>query len=214
MGSRKGIFLSLEGGEGSGKTTQSRRIVDYLQQRGHVVHVTREPGGTEAGEMIRDILLHRVDSLSARAELALYLASRSQLVEEVIRPKIEAGVSVICDRFGDSSTAYQGGGRDLGIEAVEEFNDWATAGLRPDLTMYFDVDPERGLSRAGSTGSPDRIEREAIDFHERVRAAYRVIAGRHPERFRVIPTEGGEDDVWDRVRSLLDGRLVEWEART
>jgi dTMP kinase len=111
MGSRTGIFVTLEGGEGSGKTTQSRRIVEHLRSMGRSVVVTREPGGTDAGELIRDVLLHRVSRLSPRAELALYLASRAQLVEEVVRPNLERGVDVVCDRFGDSSTAYQGGAR-------------------------------------------------------------------------------------------------------
>lgn len=208
-----GLFITLEGGEGSGKTTQSRRIVEYLEARGEEVLVTREPGGTDAGEMIREILLHRVDELSARAELALYLASRAQLVLEVIRPALKSGVCVVCDRFGDSSTAYQGGGRDLGVEFVEKMNKWATDGLSPDLTFYFDVEPEEGLARrearAGGRDELDRIEREALDFHERVRDGYLLVAGRHPERFWVIRTDGGEDEVWERVRSVLEGRLVE-----
>ncbi|MCA9752073.1 MAG: dTMP kinase [Gemmatimonadetes bacterium] len=215
MGSRRGLFVTLEGGEGSGKTTQRRRIVAFLRERGHEVLETREPGGTPAGELIRDLLLHRVESLHPRAELALYLASRAQLVEEVIREQLARGVSIVCDRFTDSSAAYQGGARDLGIETVERLNDWATDGVQPDLTLYFDVDPEEGLARRQSRGSGDealdRIEREALGFHERVRAAYRVIAGRHPERFRVVPTHGGEERVWERVRSTLEGKLVEWE---
>jgi dTMP kinase len=217
MGSRRGIFLTLEGGEGSGKTTQQQRIVAYLRERGHEVLETREPGGTEAGELVRDVLLHRVDSLNPRAELALYLASRAQLVEEVVRPGLEAGVCIVCDRFMDSSTAYQGGARDLGIEWVERLNAWAIQDVEPDLTLYFDVDPKEGLSRregrGGGSESLDRIEREGLGFHERVREAYRVIAGRHPDRFRVIPTEGGEERVWERVRTTLDGKLSEWEAR-
>lgn len=216
MGSRTGIFITLEGGEGSGKTTQSRRIAEYLRERGFEVLETREPGGTEAGEIVRDLLLHRVDSLTAKAELALYLASRSQLVAEVVRPALARGACVVCDRFGDSSTAYQGGGRDLGVDFVERMNDWATDGLAPDLTLYFDVDPAVGLDRRGARGKGteelDRIEREDLEFHERVRAAYRLVAGRHPDRFRVVRTDGGEDAVWERVRSVLEGRLVEGRA--
>lgn len=216
MGSRRGIFLTLEGGEGSGKTTQQRRIVAYLRERGHEVFEAREPGGTDAGELVRDILLHRVDSLNPRAELALYLASRAQLVEEVVLPSLEAGVSVVCDRFADSSTAYQGGARDLGIEWVERLNSWAIQDVEPDLTLYFDVDPKEGLSRrearSGGAEDLDRIEREGLGFHDRVRESYRVIAGRHPDRFNVIPTDGGEEQVWERVRKILDGKLSEWET--
>jgi len=217
MGSRTGLFVTLEGGEGSGKTTQTRRLVEFLRARGHEVLLTREPGGTEAGEAIRELLLHGVDALSPHAELALYLASRAQLVREVIRPGLERGATVVCDRYADSSTAYQGGGRDLGIEFVERMNAWATDSLEPDLTLYFDVEPQDGLarrqSRGGGTDDLDRIEREALPFHERVRAAYRVIAGRHPDRFRVIPTHGGEEEVWQRVRAAVEGRLAERGVR-
>jgi dTMP kinase len=213
MGSRTGIFISLEGGEGSGKTTQCVRIVAHLLSQGRDVVETREPGGTEPGELVRDVLLHRVASLTPRAEFALYLASRAQLVEEVIRPALSEGRDVICDRFTDSSTAYQGAARGLGVEFVERMNDWATAGLAPDLTFYFDVDPEVGLQRRTARREPDRMERERLEFHRRVRAAYLEIADRHPERFRVIPTGGGEEDVWTQVRAALDPRLERPEGR-
>ncbi|GJM44235.1 MAG: thymidylate kinase [Gemmatimonadota bacterium] len=217
MGSRTGVFITLEGGEGSGKTTQGLRLSEHFRAQGYEVVETREPGGTEAGEVVRDLLLHRVDSLDPRAELALYLASRAQLASEVIRPALERGAAVICDRFGDSSTAYQGGGRDLGIDFVETMNDWATCGVTPDLTFYFDVAPEEGLARregrAGGTEDLDRMEREALVFHERVRAAYREIAAKHPDRFRVIPTDGGPDEVWARVLAAIADRLVDGKAR-
>lgn len=216
MGRRTGFFVSLEGGEGSGKTTQSRRIAAFLRERGHEVLETREPGGTEAGEIVRDLLLRRVEHLFPRTELALYLAARAQLAAELIRPALERGTSVICDRFGDSSTAYQGGGRDLGMDFVERMNDWATEGLEPQLTLYFDVAPREGLARRGNRGGGadalDRIEREALEFHERVRASYAEIARRHAGRFRVIPTDGGEEEVWQRVRSVLTTRLSGWET--
>lgn len=203
---RRGIFISLEGGEGSGKTTQLRRIGEYLRARGREVHAAREPGGTEVGEMIREILLTRASSLTARTELALYLASRAQLVDEVIRPKLDQGIDILCDRFADSSTAYQGGGRELGFEIVEDFNQWATAGLLPDLTFYFDVAPEVGLARriARSEEQLDRMEREPLTFHARVRDSFRMIAERSMERFHVIEVVGHEEVVWDRVRAVLD----------
>ena len=216
MGSRTGFFVTLEGGEGSGKTTQSRRIAAFLRARGHDVLETREPGGTAAGEIVRDLLLRRVEHLFPRTELALYLAARAQLVAEVIRPALARGVSVICDRFGDSSTAYQGGGRHLGMDFVERMNDWATEGLVPHLTFGFDVTPEEGLARRGNRGggadSLDRIERETLEFHERVRTAYAEIALRHGDRFRRIPADGGEEEVWERVQSVLAERLERWEA--
>lgn len=213
MGRRTGFFVTLEGGEGSGKTTQSRRIAAFLRARGREVLETREPGGTPAGEIVRDLLLRRVEHLFPRTELSLYLASRAQLVAEVIRPALERGVDVICDRFGDSSTAYQGGGRGLGMEFVERLNDWATEGLEPDLTFHFDVAPGEGLARRGGRSgggdSLDRIERESLEFHERVRAAYAEIARRHGARFRVIAADDGEEEVWGRVRSMLEARLRE-----
>lgn len=210
MGSRRGIFVTLEGGEGSGKTTQCRRIVRYLGSKGRDVLETREPGGTEAGELVREILLHRVSSLVPRAELALYLASRAQLVEEIVCPALAAGRDVVCDRFTDSSTAYQGGARELGVELVERMNDWATAGVVPDVTFYFDVEPTEGLARREKAGKQalDRMEREKMEFHERVRRAYLAVAKRNPDRFRVIPTGGGEEDVWTKVQAALDERLT------
>lgn len=208
MGGRRGLLVTLEGGEGSGKTTQCRRIVEYLRSAGREVLEAREPGGTEAGELVRDILLHRLSALNPRAELALYLASRAQLVDEVVRPALARGVDVVCDRFADSSSAYQGGGRGLGVDLVERMNEWATAETVPDLTFYFDVKPDEGLARRGRKGALDRMEREDLDFHAKVRAAYLEVAKRHPDRFRVIPTEGGEEDVWARVKAILDDRLA------
>lgn len=208
MGSRDGIFISLEGGEGSGKTTQLRRLVEHLRSRGRTVLETREPGGTEVGELLRDILLHRAAALTPRAELALYLASRAQLVDDVIRPALAAGTDVVCDRFMDSSVAYQGGGRELGVDLATRLNDWAIAGVRPDLTLYFDVAPETGLARrsarSGGSEDLDRIEREPLGFHDRVREAFRVIARGEPNRVRWIETEDGEERVWNRVRTAVD----------
>jgi dTMP kinase len=211
MGRRTGIFVSLEGGEGSGKTTQGSRIVAYLRSLGREVLETREPGGTRAGELIRDVLLHSVSSLCARTELALYLASRAQLVTELIQPALARGVDVVCDRYADSSTAYQGGGRDLGIEFVEKMNDWATGSLAPDITFFFDVAPATGLERrSGRSGGEklDRIEREALGFHEKVRATYLELARRHPERFRVIAADQPEEDVWREVQTALGLKLA------
>jgi len=211
MGSREGIFLSLEGGEGSGKTTQLRRIAEYFRSRGREVLETREPGGTEVGERIREILLARASVLHPRTELALYLASRAQLVESVIRPALARGVDVVCDRYMDSSTAYQGGGRELGFESVERLNEWAIAGIRPHLTLFFDVDPKIGLERreAGSGGreSLDRMETEPLAFHEKVRSEFRRIAERDPRRFRIVRVEGGEEAVWEQARRILDESL-------
>lgn len=213
MGTRTGFFVTLEGGEGSGKTTQRMRIAAHLRDLRFEVLETREPGGTDAGEIVRKLLLHRDAPLDHRAELALYLACRAQLVSEVIRPALARGAAVVCDRFGDSSAAYQGGGRSLGVEWVEKLNDFATGGLVPDLTLYFDVPPDVGLARrsarAGGAESLDRIEREGPAFHAQVRATYLALAARHADRLRVIATDDGEEEVWARVRSTLDARLRE-----
>jgi dTMP kinase len=139
-------------------------------------------------------------------------------VSEVVRPALARGAAVVCDRFGDSSAAYQGGGRDLGVEWVERLNDFVTGGLIPDLTFYFDVAPAVGLARrsarAGGSDSLDRIERESPEFHERVRSTYLGLAKRHPDRLHVIATDEGEEGVWARVRSILDARLRERGIRT
>jgi dTMP kinase len=216
MGSREGFFLSLEGGEGSGKTTQLRRIAGYLRSLGREVLETREPGGTEVGERIRELLLARASALHPRTELALYLASRTQLVETVIRPALQRGVDVVCDRFMDSSTAYQGGGRGLGFDAVERLNEWAVAGIRPHLTLYFDVDARTGLQRRETESgreSLDRIEAEPLAFHEKVQSAFRNIAERDPERFRIVRVEGGEEAVWEQARRILENFLPEDRGR-
>jgi dTMP kinase len=161
--------------------------------------------------MIREILLTRVSALTPRAELALYLASRAQLVDDVIRPSLQDGIDVVCDRFADSSTAYQGGGRLLGAELVTSMNDWATAGIEPDLTLFFDVEAKTGLERRSARGGGqegfDRMEREPLEFHERVRNAFRAIATRDPQRFRIVEVRGGEEDVWGRVQLILEELL-------
>jgi dTMP kinase len=216
MGSREGFFLSLEGGEGSGKTTQLRRIAGYLRSLGREVLETREPGGTEVGERIRELLLARASALHPRAELALYLASRAQLVETVIRPALRRGVDVVCDRFMDSSTAYQGGGRGLGFDPVERLNEWAIAGLRPHLTLYFDVDARTGLKRRETESgreSLDRIEAEPLEFHEKVQSEFRNIADRDPQRFRIVRVEGGEEAVWEQARHILEDFLQDRRGR-
>jgi dTMP kinase len=167
--------------------------------------------------LIREILLARASALSARAEFALYLASRAQLVDEVIRPSLADGVDVVCDRFTDSSTAYQGGGRGLGAALVESMNDWATGGLRPDLTLYFDVSARTGLARRSARGGGgeqlDRMEREPIEFHERVRNAFREIAQRAPNRFKIVAVEGEEERVWGQVQPILEELLRAKQAR-
>jgi dTMP kinase len=215
---RAGTFLTLEGPEGAGKTTQSRLLVEYLRDAGHTVVHTREPGGTPIGEQVRTLLLdpaHR--EMAARTEMLLFAASRAQLVADVIVPALAQGALVVCERYVDASVAYQGVGRGLGVEAVRSVNAAATGGLSPDLTLLLDVDPAAGLRRAhGSSraseaesgwGGGDRLEREAPAFHARVREGFLALARNEPHRIRVIDARGPVDDVQREIRRAVDGFL-------
>ncbi len=204
-----GLFITLEGVEGSGKSTQARHLADYLRGRGFDVLCTREPGGAPIAEKIRDLLLdpaHR--ELSPRAELLLYEAARAQHVDEVIRPALETGRVVICDRFADSTTAYQGAGRGLQADSLELLHGWATGGLRPDLTLVLDLPPEEGLRRAGRVRRRDRLEQEPLDFHRRVREGFRELAEREPDRVRLLDALPDEDTVAEAIRQSVDALLV------
>lgn len=182
----RGRFISIEGGEGAGKSTVIAAIRDVLAERGIEVVATREPGGTPAGEAIRALLLDPARTLFAETELLLMFAARAQLVRELIEPALQRGATVVSDRFTDASFAYQGGGRGIDMGRIAELERW-TAGLKPDLTFLLDVGVGQGLARARSRGGePDRIEREREDFFERVRATYLARAAAEPQRFRVI----------------------------
>ena len=207
-----GLFITFEGGDGSGKSTQIRMLAERLRALGYEVRTFREPGGMapgDAGERIREILLDPVHtSLDVRAELLLYEASRAQLVAAHYRPALEAGVVVLCDRYADSSVAYQGYGRDvLPVDEVRELNRIATGGLVPDLTLLLDVDPAAGLEQATAAGA-DRLEAAGLAFHERVRAGYLEIAAAEPKRVKLIH-RGDVDEVasavWLQVEPLLGG---------
>ena len=208
MTMNKGFFISLEGGEGAGKSTQNRRIVDWLSARGHDVVETREPGGTVVSEQIRRLLLDtRNHGLNAISELLLMFAARSQLVEEVILPALAAGKTIVCDRFADASYAYQGGGRRLGAPTVEVVEKLVLGGLQPDLTLLFDLPVDLGMRRVTGRGEADRFETESLQFFERVRGAYLERAAADPQRFRVIDASGDEAQVWEQVRAVLQDRL-------
>ncbi len=208
-----GLFITFEGGDGSGKSTQIARLAERLRDLGFEVRTYREPGGAtrgDAGERIRDILLDPVHTeLGVRAELLLYEASRAQLTESHYRPALAEGAIVLCDRYADSSVAYQGYGRAvLPVEEVRELNRIATGGLVPDLTLLLDVDAESGLAQA-TLGGADRLEAAGRDFHERVRAGYLKIAEAEPDRVKVIgraPVEQVAADIWAHVEPLL-GRV-------
>ena len=213
-----GLFISLEGGEGSGKSTLIRRIEAFLASKGCNVLVTREPGGPPIAERIREILLDPASrAMDPLTELFLYLASRRQNVVERIRPHLAAGGVVISDRYADASVAYQGGGRDLGLERVDALNREAIGDCVPDLTFFLDIEPERGLARGPgltpSGGRGDRIEQEDLAFHRRVREAYRAWARRHPGRIRVLDARQSAEAVAEAalaaVLDLLRAKGVE-----
>lgn len=205
---KQGLFISIEGGEGAGKSTQNRHLVKWLTEQGYDVVEAREPGGTTVSEQIRQVLLDtRNAGLNSTAELLLMFAARSQLVEEVIQPALAAGKLVLCDRFVDASYAYQGGGRQLGFETVTVIDKLVLKGLKPDLTLLFDLPVETGMARVTGRGSADRFEIESLRFFERVRQSYLERAAADPKRFRIIDASQGEQHVWTQVEAVLRKEL-------
>ena len=207
---KRGLFLSFEGGEGSGKSLQARGLAQTLTERGRDVVLTREPGGTAAGERIRDILLHaREIPLSPEAQLLLFSSARAQLVREVIRPALDAGKIVIADRFFDSSVVYQGHGQGVPLEAIREVTRLAVGTLVPDRTFLLDVPVEIGLARSGwrAEAKWDRFEADATDLHVRVRDAYLRLAAAEPRRFAVIRADRDEAEVAADIRREVDALL-------
>ena len=204
----KGRFITFEGVEGCGKSTQIELLRAQLEAEGRTVLVTREPGGPPIAESIRELLLNPGhDAMAPMAELLLYEAARAQHVAERIRPALDAGHIVLCDRFYDSTTAYQGAGRALPREIVEGLHELATGGLRPELTLLLDLSAETGLARARKRGRSDRIEQEAIDFHERVRAAFLELAQREPERITIIDAALSIENVAATIQNHVAGCL-------
>jgi dTMP kinase len=202
-----GMFLVFEGGEGSGKTTQMELLRQHLTARGHKVLVTAEPGGTGIGKKLRDLLLDPANSgLSDKAEALLYAADRAQHVDELIRPALTDGTIVICDRYIDSSIAYQGLVRGLGADQIRSISRWATGALFPDMVFLLDYEASLGLERAGD--EPDRIEQEGIEFHRRVREAYQLLAERHANRYLIIDGSKSPQEVAAEVRRKVDAMLA------
>nr|WP_146341986.1 dTMP kinase [Nesterenkonia sp. NBAIMH1] len=208
---RPGLFLAFEGGEGAGKSTQVGLLREWLSAAGRDVIVTREPGGTDIGERVRTILLeHGQGEVDPRTEALLFAASRAAHVVQKIRPAIEAGQVVVSDRFVDSSLAYQGAGRELGVEAVADLNDWATEGMVPDLTVLLDVAPAISKARreARDLGAPgDRIESAEETFHARLRDAFLGRAAQAPERYLVLDGTLPAPEVHARIREALEPML-------
>jgi dTMP kinase len=200
-----GFFIALEGGEGAGKSTQERRIADWLTARGHAVVRTREPGGTPAAEAIRNVVLStEYAGLDDRAEALLFAAARGEHVARVIRPALERGDVVLCDRYLDSSVAYQGYGRELGAETIRDLSLWATRDLLPNLVVVLDIDPRRGLSRVKD---PDRLESEPIAYHEAVRAGFLDLASKDPERYLVVDATQSLSQITGAITAVLEQRL-------
>ena len=201
----RGVFITFEGGDGSGKSTQIQSVRDWFESRGREVIVTREPGGTELGTEIRRLVQNGPEDVDARTEALLYAADRAYHVATVIAPALERGAVVLGDRYIDSSLAYQGAARSLGVDEIASLSAWATRGLYPSLTFLLDLPPEVGARRR--TDAPDRMERESMDFPERVRHEYLRLADAEPERFVVIDAVGTVDEVFSEIRGVLVERF-------
>jgi dTMP kinase len=204
---RKGLFLTLEGGDGSGKSTQSALLAAWLESQGRTVLLTREPGGTELGDEIREIVLHRRGHIAPRAEALLYAADRAHHIATKVRPALERGDIVLQDRYLDSSVAYQGAGRVLAPAEVRDLSLWAAEGLLPDLTILLDLDETVGQDRLKSRTKYDRLEDEKQEFHARVREGYLALAAAEPDRFLVLNAtdsiEALSAAIRERVQALL-----------
>lgn len=203
---QQGAFIVFEGGEGAGKSTQERLLADHLASTKRTVLRTREPGGTAAAERIRAILLDPASAgLDIRAEALLFAAARGDHVSRVVRPALQAGTTVICDRYLDSSVAYQGYGRQMDPDHIRNLSLWATAGLLPDLTIVLDIDPRVGLARVSD---PDRLEAEPLEYHDRVRQGFLTLAAMDPERYLIVDAMQAPDQIAAMVSMRVDRLLA------
>ncbi|MFC4426043.1 dTMP kinase [Deinococcus navajonensis] len=203
----KPLFITFEGPEGAGKSTQVTRLAAALAGAGVPHLLTREPGGTPLGTTVREVLLDPALTIDPFPEFLLYSASRAQLVAEVIRPALKRGETVVCDRYSDSSLAYQGAGRGLPEALLRDLTREATGGLRPDLTVLLDLDPAVGLQRAAARGQPDRLEQADLAFHTRVRQGFLALAAEEPARFLVLDATQTPDQLASSIWIALEGRL-------
>lgn len=203
---KKGLLITFEGSEGSGKSTQIELVRQYLAQKGYPVLFLREPGGVSISEKIREVLLDvRNTAMGDQCETLLYMAARAQLVEEAILPALSEGKVILCDRFLDSTIAYQGYGNGISIDFIKRVGHFATQGIKPDLTFFFDIDAQKGLSRIKR--EKDRIERRAIDYHNRVRRGYRELARMDPRRIKLVTVNGEKERIFSIVQKHIDTLL-------
>ena len=204
------MFITIEGGEGGGKSTNLAYVEKYLIKLGKEVVVTREPGGTELGEKLRHMLLDPGnEGMNERAELLLMFAARAHHIAKVIQPALDAGKVVLCDRFTDATYAYQGGGREIPLEDIAVLENWVQGDLRPDLTILLDLDIEIGLFRANKRSDKDRFEQEKMNFFDRVRASYLQMAEQQPERYRVIDAGESLEIVQQQLHQMLDSIFLD-----
>lgn len=211
----KPVFVTLEGPEGSGKSTHTKKLADYLQKKGFKVLATREPGGTDISEQIRDILLSSENKkLASKAELFLYLASRAQHLEELVKPALRKNKIVLCDRFFDATLAYQGYGRNLNKDLIKSLNDFTVGELRPDITILLDIEAEKGLrkkvrmnQKESPGASPDLMESQTKEFHERVREGYLELAKNEPERIKIVKCQKTIEATQKKIRDEIDSFL-------
>ncbi|GLJ62194.1 thymidylate kinase [Microbacterium barkeri] len=200
----RGVWITFEGGDGVGKTTQARLLEDWLAAEGRTVVRTREPGGSDVGQLIRDIVLHHRGDIAPRAEALLYAADRAHHVRAVVRPALERGEVVIQDRYLDSSVAYQGAGRVLDADEVRDLSLWAAEGALPDVTVLLDLDPAAARARLDADDKPfDRLEAEKEDFHRRVREAFLALAAAEPERFLVVDAARSPETLAEAIRARI-----------
>jgi len=203
---KKGLFITFDGPEGCGKSTHSKLIVEYLKSKGLDIVYTREPGGTAIGEPIRDVLLDcRNKGMSVMTEAFLYLAARAQIVNEVIAPALKKGKTVICDRFQDATVAYQGYAGGIDIKLLDELGKIAASGLKPDLSIFLDIDAVLGLKRAGGK---DRMEKKSLLFHSKVRNGYLALAKKHLGRIKLIKVKGAVEETQQKIRKIIDQCLL------
>lgn len=208
MTAKKGIFITMEGPDGAGKSTQIDLLKKYLEDKGYNILLTRDPGGNDISEAIREIILNKdFTEMGYMTELLLYASARAQLVKENIKPALEAGTAVIADRFVDSSAVYQGIGRGLGIDTVYKVNEFALQGIMPDMTILMDLDAEVGLARKKNQAELDRMERESVDFHKKVVAGYRDLADRYPERILKVDAALQVQEIHDIIVANIEKKL-------